>query len=151
MARKKTLVEPIKNDMPVYPISVAARLLNVHPRTLRIYEDEGLIKPERQGDRRLYSQNDITWIGCMRSLIHEEGISIPGIKKLLQFASCYEITDCPKEKSCSCDAVVDRALPRSLRLAGDAAAEQEAREKDRKARELEQEEVLQPGVKRKVR
>ena len=62
MARKKTSVEPIKNDLPVYPISVASRLLNVHPRTLRIYEEEGLIKPERRGDRRLYSQNDITWV-----------------------------------------------------------------------------------------
>ncbi len=151
MARKKTLIEPITNDLPVYPISVAARLLNVHPRTLRIYEDEGLIKPERQGERRLYSQNDITWISCMRGLIHGEGISIPGIKKLLQFASCHEITDCPKEKSCSCEAVVDRAMPRSLRLAGDAEAEQEAREKDRRLREKEQVEVLPPLVKRKVR
>ena len=151
MAKKKMPVEPIRNDLPVYPIGVAARLLNVHPRTLRIYEDEGLIRPERQGERRLYSQNDITWIGCLRSMIHDEGISIPGIKKLLQFASCYEIRDCPKEKHCTCDAVVDRALPRSLRLAGDVEAEQEAREKERRAREMAQEDVSQPGIRRKIR
>lgn len=151
MARKKTSVEPIRNDLPVYPIGVAAKLLNVHPRTLRIYEDEGLIRPERQGERRLYSQNDITWVGCLRSLIHDEGISIPGIKKLLQFASCHEITGCSEDTYCSCEAVVDRALPRSLRLAGDAEAEREAREKDRRVREKEQEEVLQPDIKRKVR
>jgi MerR family transcriptional regulator/heat shock protein HspR len=151
MARKKTRVEPIKNDLPVYPISVAAKLLDVHPRTLRIYEDEGLIKPERKGERRLYSQNDITWVGCLRSLIHDEGISIPGIKKLLQYASCYEISNCPKEKYCTCDAVVNRAMPRSLRLAGDAEAEQEAREKDRRAEEQGQEEIAEPGVERKVR
>ena len=151
MARKKTSVEPIRNDLPVYPIGVASRLLNVHPRTLRIYEDEGLIKPERKGERRLYSQNDITWVGCLRSLIHDEGISIPGIKKLLQYASCHEITDCPKEKHCTCDAVVGRALPRSLRLAGDAEAEREAREKDRRDRDSEQKELLEPGVKREVR
>lgn len=151
MARKKTRVEPIKNNLPVYPISVAAKLLDVHPRTLRIYEDEGLIKPERKGERRLYSQNDITWVGCLRSLIHDEGISIPGIKKLLQYASCYEIANCPKEKYCTCDAVVNRAMPRSLRLAGDAEAEQEAREKDRRAEEQGQEEIAEPGVERKVR
>ena len=151
MAKKKMPVEPIRNDLPVYPIGVAARLLNVHPRTLRIYEDEGLIRPERQGERRLYSQNDITWIGCLRSMIHDEGISIPGIKKLLQFASCYEISDCSKEKHCTCDAVVDRALPRSLRLAGDVEAEQEAREKERRAREMAQEDVPQPGIRRKIR
>jgi len=52
MVKKKSRVEPIRNDLPVYPIGVASRLLNVHPRTLRIYEDEGLIKPERAGDRR---------------------------------------------------------------------------------------------------
>jgi MerR family transcriptional regulator/heat shock protein HspR len=151
MARKKTRVEPIKNDLPIYPISVAAKLLDVHPRTLRIYEDEGLIKPERQGERRLYSQNDITWVGCLRSLIHDEGISIPGIKKLLQYASCYEIANCPKEKYCTCDAVVDRAMPRSLRLAGDAEAEMQAREKDRRAEEQEQEGIVELGTERKVR
>jgi MerR family transcriptional regulator/heat shock protein HspR len=151
MARKKTSVEPIKNDLPVYPIGVAARLLNVHPRTLRIYEDEGLIRPERKGERRLYSQNDITWVGCLRSLIHDEGISIPGIKKLLQFASCHEITGCPQEKYCSCDAVVERAQPRSLRLAGDVEAEEAARERDRRIREAEQEKVIQADIKRKVR
>lgn len=153
MARKKSPVEPIRNDLPVYPIGVASRLLNVHPRTLRIYEDEGLIKPERVGDRRLYSQNDITWIGCLRSLIHDQGISIPGIRKLLQFASCYEITGCPRETWCHCDAVVDRALPRSLRVAGDAAAEQEARRKERTEREQEQLEAGagKPEPKRKAR
>ena len=154
MVRKKISVEPIKNDLPVYPISVASRLLNVHPRTLRIYEEEGLIKPERRGERRLYSQNDITWIGCLRSLIHDEGISIPGIKKLLQFASCYEITGCPEQTWCSCDAVVDRVMPRRLRLAGDQEAEEDARQLERVEREKQQEQAVksaQPDAKRKVR
>ena len=51
MVRKKPVAEPIKSDVPIYPISVAAKLLDVHPRTLRIYEDAGLIKPERKGNR----------------------------------------------------------------------------------------------------
>ena len=55
----------------------------------------------------------------MRRLIHDEGISIPGIKKLLRYATCHEIADCPKEIHCTCDAVVDKAIPRSLRVAGD--------------------------------
>lgn len=134
MVRKKPQIEPLKKDLPIYPIGVAAKLLDVHPRTLRIYEDEGLIKPERVGNRRLYSTNDITWIGCLRRLIHEEGVSIPGIKKLLRYATCYEIIDCPEDIHCSCDAVVDRAIPRSLRLAGDAFAEKKAKDKDIAAR-----------------
>ena len=135
MVRKKPNIEPIKKDLPVYPIGVAAKLLDVHPRTLRIYEDEGLIKPTRAGNRRLYSANDLTWIGCLRRLIHDEGISIPGIRKLLRYATCHEIADCPKEIHCTCDAVVDRAIPRSLHLAGDPEAERKAKERDIAARQ----------------
>ncbi len=130
MVRKKTEVQPIRRDLAIYPISVAARLLAVHPRTLRIYEEEGLIKPERTGNRRLYSANDLTWIGCLRRLIHDEGISIPGIKKLLRYATCYEMADCPKEVQCTCDAVVDRAIPRGLRVLAGPEEERDAREKE---------------------
>lgn len=152
MVRKKSKVEPLKNDLSIYPIGVAAKLLDVHPRTLRIYEEEGLIKPIREGNRRLYSTNDITWISCLRRLIHDEGISIPGIKKLLRYATCHEIADCPKEIHCTCDAVVDNAIPRSLRLAGDAAAEKKAKERDIAARQQSQEtEKKEKSKDRKVR
>lgn len=130
MVRKKPSVEPLKKDLPIYPIGVAAKLLDVHPRTLRIYEDEGLLKPARSGNRRMYSTNDLTWVGCLRKMIHDEGISIPGIKKLLRYAACHEIVDCPDAVSCNCDAVVDRAVPRSLRLAGDKQAERQAKARD---------------------
>lgn len=143
MARKKPQLKPIRKDTPLYPIGVAAKLLDVHPRTLRIYEEEGLIRPDRVGNRRLYSENDLTWVGCLRRLIHDEGISIPGIKKLLRYATCYEIADCPAEVHCNCDAVVDRAVPKTLRLAGDKHQEKEAKQHDvavrqqREQRELE--------------
>lgn len=152
MVRKKPTAEPIQKDTPVYPISVAAKLLDVHPRTLRIYEDATLIKPERKGNRRLYSANDITWIGCLRKMIHTDGISIPGIQKLLRYATCYEIADCPDEVHCNCDAVVDKAVPRSLRIAGDAVAEQRAKEKDIALRKQQQSAGdKQEPVDRKVR
>jgi len=152
MVRKKGRVEPIKNDLPIYPIGVAAKLLNVHPRTLRIYEDEELIKPMRSGNRRLYSANDIKWVGCLRKLIHDDGISIPGIKKLLRYATCYEIAECPEKTHCSCDAVVDRAIPRSLRMAGDRAEEQKAKEIDiaKREKEVEKKEKATPKD-RKIR
>jgi MerR family transcriptional regulator/heat shock protein HspR len=137
MVRKKPSVEPLKKDLPIYPIGVAAKLLDVHPRTLRIYEDEGLIKPHRSGNRRLYSTNDITWVGCLRKMIHNDGISIPGIKKLLRYASCYEISDCPGDIHCTCDAVVDRAIPRSLRAAGNVLEEKKAKDRDIAARKVE--------------
>jgi MerR family transcriptional regulator, heat shock protein HspR len=128
--RKKVEIQPITAETPVYSIGVAAQLLNVHPRTLRIYENEGLVKPSRKGRRRYFSQNDITWINCVRSMIHEEGISIPGIRKLLRFAPCWEITDCSREICESCTASIDVAVPRTLRLAGDQEAEKRAKQQD---------------------
>ncbi len=135
MARKKVEIQPITADTPVYSIGVAAQLLSVHPRTLRIYEDEGLIKPARNGNRRIFSQNNITWISCIRKMIHDEGISIPGIKKLLRYAPCWEITDCPREVCESCTAQIDVAVPRTLRVAGDIEAERQAKEKEVALRE----------------
>lgn len=134
MVKQRERVEPIKKDIPLYAISVAAHLLDLHPRTLRIYEEEGLITPHRRGTRRLYSENDLQWIRCLRTLIHDQGISIPGIKLLLLYAPCYEIANCPAEVHCSCAAVVDRAMPRTLHLAGDENNRIEAKEKDKEKR-----------------
>ena len=130
MVRKKLEIQPITAETPVYSIGVAAQLVNVHPRTLRIYEDEGLVKPARNGNRRIFSQNDITWISCVRKMIHDEGISIPGIKKLLRYAPCWEITDCPRDVCESCTAQIDVAVPKTLRIAGDKEAERQAKEKE---------------------
>lgn len=132
MARKRSEIQPMRPDLPIYPIGVAARLLNVHPRTLRIYEEEGLIKPAHKGTRRVFSANDIKWVECLRSMIHEEGISIPGLKKLLALVPCNEIVDCPAEVCASCPARVDWAVPRTLHQVGDEAAAMEAKEADQR-------------------
>ena len=101
----------IDSSEPIYPISVAAKLLSVHPRTLRIYEEENLIKPARQGNKRYFSNDDIEWVRCLRALIHDKGISIPGIKMLLDLTPCWEITKCPDEKRKNCSAFIDRSIP----------------------------------------
>lgn len=101
----------IEKDKAIFPISVAAKLLDVHPRTLRIYEEEGLLLPSRQGNKRYFSQDNIEWVRCLRRLIHEEGISIPGVKKLLALVPCWELKKCSQEKRQSCTCAVDRSLP----------------------------------------
>jgi MerR family transcriptional regulator, heat shock protein HspR len=131
MARKRTEIQAIRSDVPIYPIGVAAKLLNVHPRTLRIYEKEGLVKPTLVGNRRMFSADDIQWITCLRTFIHEEGISIPGLKKLLDFIPCWEVAGCPLDIHEHCAARVDRAAPRTLHPVGDMAARLEAKDKDR--------------------
>lgn len=70
---------------PVYVISVAASIVRVHPRTLRIYEDEGLLAPARTPTNiRLYSENDIRRILWIRHLTQERGVNLAGIKLLFE-------------------------------------------------------------------
>lgn len=131
VAKKKTAIQPLRPDLPIYPIGVAAKLLDVHPRTLRIYEEQGLITPAHRGTRRLYSLSDIKWITCLRSMIHDQGISIPGLKKLLALAPCWEIAECPAEVHEACEARIDKAPPRSMHIAGDEEAEKKAKAAER--------------------
>ena len=94
----------------IFTIGVAAQMLEVHPRTLRIYEQEGLITPMRRGKWRYYNMNDVKWIECLREMIHEHGISIAAVKKLLQYTPCWNITDCPFEKRKLCTAFLSNGL-----------------------------------------
>ena len=95
----------------LYPIGIVAELLNIHPRTLRIYEREGLIKPARRSGKRYYSNNDLQWLRCLRKLIHEDGLNIAGIKKLLTLATCWEIRHCSDTERKNCPAVLDFPVP----------------------------------------
>lgn len=70
---------------PVYVISVAATLVAAHPRTLRIYEDEGLVCPARTPTNiRLYSDEDIRRITWIRHLTRERGVNLAGIRLLFE-------------------------------------------------------------------
>ncbi len=74
-----------KDTRPVYVISVAATLVAAHPRTLRIYEDEGLICPARTPSNiRLYSDEDIRRITWIRHLTRERGVNLAGIRLLFE-------------------------------------------------------------------
>src|SRR3954462_5697090 len=70
---------------PVYVISVAAELVRVHPRTLRIYELEGLICPARtRTNIRLYSENDIRRVLWNRHLTLNLGVNLAGVRVLFE-------------------------------------------------------------------
>ena len=72
-------------ERPVYVISVAATLVSAHPRTLRIYEDEGLLCPARTPTNiRLYSENDIRRLTWIRHLTRERGVNLAGIRILFE-------------------------------------------------------------------
>ena len=64
----------------VYIISVAARLLEVHPQTLRKYEKYGLVRPSRSvGMLRLYSEDDLIRLKIIKTLVDEYGVNLAGI------------------------------------------------------------------------
>ena len=74
----------LSDDMPVYVISVAAQLSDMHPQTLRAYDRLGLVSPGRsQGRGRRYSMRDILALREIQRLSQEEGVNLAGIKLIL--------------------------------------------------------------------
>src|SRR5215207_10765392 len=72
-------------ERPVYVISVAASIVSVHPRTLRIYEEEGLICPKRTPTNiRLYSENDVRRVTWIRHLTQNLGVNLAGVRILFE-------------------------------------------------------------------
>ena len=73
------------DDRPRYMISVAADLVGMHPQTLRIYEDKGLIRPKRTaGNTRLYSEADLDRLRLIQRLTNELGLNLAGVAHVLR-------------------------------------------------------------------
>ena len=110
----RTVVSPINADRPVFTLSVAADLLGMHPRTLRIYEEEGLVVPARTPTkRRRYSQNDIKRFQFIQHLTQRLKVNLAGVRIVLEMMNALE------------DCGVD-FMPRLLELGEQNAAEQNA-------------------------
>jgi len=91
-----------RGSRPVYVISIAASLAGCHPRTLRIYEEEGLVDPVRtETNIRLYSDDDVKRVRGIRYLTQIRGVNLAGVKLLLQFR---DIADLLEEISGALDA-----------------------------------------------
>src|SRR6266550_7756993 len=75
----------VMDDRPRYMISVAADLVGMHPQTLRIYEDKGLIRPQRTaGNTRLYSELDLERLRLIQRLTTELGLNLAGVEQVLR-------------------------------------------------------------------
>jgi len=87
--RDRRVARPTATGRPgkltgVYVISVAARLVDMHPQTLRKYDKEGLVSPQRsQGSRRLYSDSDVERLRVIRRLADELGLNLNGVGLVL--------------------------------------------------------------------
>ncbi len=75
----------MRESEPLYVISVASRLLQLHPQTLRKYEREGFVIPSRTtGNLRLYSSDDINRLRQVKTLVEDRGINLAGVQLALQ-------------------------------------------------------------------
>jgi MerR family transcriptional regulator/heat shock protein HspR len=100
----------LADDKAVFTIGMVAEMLKVHPRTIRNYEDKGLLTPVRKGAWRYYTMRDVQWIACLREMIHTHGVSINAVKKLLKYTPCWNIIDCSFEKRQRCSAFFSNSL-----------------------------------------
>jgi MerR family transcriptional regulator/heat shock protein HspR len=72
------------DDRPRYMISVAAELVGMHPQTLRLYEQKGLVRPKRTaGNTRLYSDLDVERLRLIQQLTTEVGLNLAGVERVL--------------------------------------------------------------------
>jgi MerR family transcriptional regulator/heat shock protein HspR len=75
----------VEQDRPRYMISVAAELVGMHPQTLRIYEQKGLVTPKRTaGNTRLYSDADVDRLRLIQQLTTEVGLNLAGVERVLR-------------------------------------------------------------------
>ncbi len=86
-----------------FRIGEAAKILHIHPQTLRLYDRKGVISPRRIGRQRLYSVQDLFLINCVREMIHQEGFNLNSLSIVLKRVECWEINrSCEKAKREKC-------------------------------------------------
>ena len=73
-----------EHERPRYMISIAAELVGMHPQTLRVYEQKGLVRPKRTaGNTRLYSESDLERLRLIQRLTTEIGLNLAGVEQVL--------------------------------------------------------------------
>jgi MerR family transcriptional regulator, heat shock protein HspR len=78
-------------EQDLYFISVAARMLGMHPQTLRKYERLGLVQPTRTiGSMRLYSSEELQRLKLIKRLVDDAGINLAGVQRLLSIADVVQ-------------------------------------------------------------
>lgn len=130
----------INKDRPLYVISVAAELVDMHPQTLRLYERKGLIEPRRSaGKTRLYSQRDIEHLREIRRLTQELGVNLAGVEEIIRLRrELDDLQDRMEENIGSLQTKIQRQLKTYKReLAPPAEAEAEGEEEWREGESAE--------------
>jgi len=85
------LDKPFQDDEPCFVISVVAKLVELHPQTLRYYDKIGLLRPSRtRGRTRLYSQRDVEELRKITRLIEDLGVNLAGVEVIMNMSNRIE-------------------------------------------------------------
>ena len=91
--RRATARIEVSSDRGVFMISVAAELADMHPQTLRMYEQRGLIEPKRSPKgTRLYSHQDVERLRRIQQMTAELGMNLAGVERVLELEEQLERT-----------------------------------------------------------
>ncbi len=88
------------DEKPLFTLSVTAEIMGVHPRTLMIYESEGLLVPARtKTNRRRFSQKDIKKLQFIRYLTNKKGVNLAGVEAIIKLLDAGEKRGLEMQKS----------------------------------------------------
>ena len=88
---RRVITATVAGDRGVFMISVAAELADMHPQTLRMYEQRGLITPQRSPKgTRLYSWDDVQRLRKIQQMTAELGMNLAGVEKVLELEEQLE-------------------------------------------------------------
>lgn len=79
----------LDDEKGLYTIGTVAELLHEHPETLRVWERNGLISPDRNAYQRKYSNNDLKRLKFIKDLMDEKGLNIAGVRQVISMYSCW--------------------------------------------------------------
>ncbi len=99
------------DDKALYTIGTVAKLIDEHPETLRVWEKNNLIKPDRQEYQRRYSNNDIKRLKFIKYLLNEKRLNIAGVKQLTSMYACWYKKDCKGGDTRNSPVPVNEAKP----------------------------------------
>lgn len=84
----------LDDETPLYQIGTVAELIGEHPETLRVWERKGLICPQREGNRRKYSNTDLKRLKFLKYLMAERGLNIAGAREVTGMYGCWQRRNC---------------------------------------------------------
>lgn len=95
----------IHSDKIYYKIGEVARKLDIAVETIRMYEREGILITEKTArGQRIFCDDDVNWLNCIRRLIKEQGLNIEGIRRLVALMPCWNLRPCGLHERDQCPA-----------------------------------------------